>query len=110
MKFNPHDYQRFCIDYIKTHLIAALFLDMGLGKTVITLTALRDLILDELAVTKVLVIAPLRVARDTWPTELEKWDHLKGIDISVIVGTEKERVAAINHAALIYVLDRKSVV
>ena len=109
MKFNPHDYQRFCIDYIKTHLIAALFLDMGLGKTVITLTALRDLILDELAVTKVLVIAPLRVARDTWPAELEKWDHLKGLDISVIVGTEKERVAAINHAALIYVLNREMV-
>ena len=69
MKFKPHDYQRYCISYIKTHPVAALFLDMGLGKTAITLTALRDLMLDDLIVAKVLVIAPLRVARDTWPAE-----------------------------------------
>ena len=68
MKYVPHAYQAFCINYIKTHPVSALFLDMGLGKTVITLTAIRDLMLDELLVTKTLVIAPLRVARDTWPS------------------------------------------
>ena len=68
--------------------------DMGLGKTVTTLTALRDLMLDDLSVSKVLVIAPLRVARDTWPAEVEKWDHLHDLDVSVIVGTVKERTAA----------------
>ena len=71
MIFKPHDYQSYCIEYIKTHPIAALLLDMGLGKTAITLTAIRDLMLDTCEVNKVLVIAPLRVARDTWPTEVE---------------------------------------
>ena len=109
MKFIPHDYQTFCIDYIKTHPIAALFLDMGLGKTVITLTALRDLMLDEVKISKVLVIAPLRVARDTWPAEAEKWDHLKDMDVSVIVGDRKRRMAAINTNALVYVVNRETV-
>ena len=109
MIFKPHDYQSYCIEYIKTHPIAALLLDMGLGKTAITLTAIRDLMLDTCEVNKVLVIAPLRVARDTWPTEVEKWDHLKDVDVSVIVGTQKERLAAINHNALIYVINRENV-
>ena len=109
MRFKPHEYQRYCIDYIKTHPISALFLDMGLGKTVTTLTALRDLMLDDMAVSKVLVIAPLRVARDTWPAEVEKWDHLSNLDVSVIVGTVKERTAALNHNAMIYVINRENV-
>lgn len=109
MKFIPHDYQRYCVDYIKSHPVSALFLDMGLGKTAITLTALNDLMLDELAVSKALVIAPLRVARDTWPAEIGKWDHLKFLDCSVIVGTEKQRIAAINSHALIYVINRETV-
>ena len=109
LKFNPHDYQAFCINYIKTHPVAALLLDMGLGKTVITLTALRDLMLDDLAVSKVLVIAPLRVARDTWPAEVAKWQHLKDIDISIIVGDAKTRVAALNANALVYVVNRENV-
>ena len=75
----------------------------------ITLTALRDLMLDELAVAKALVIAPLRVARDTWPAELRKWDHLSDLDVSVIVGTVKERIAAINRSAMIYVVNRENV-
>ncbi len=87
MKFVPHDYQKYCIDYIKEHPISALFLDMGLGKTIITLTALRDLMFDELKINKVLVIAPLRVARDTWPAEVQKSDHLQDIEVSVITGT-----------------------
>ncbi len=109
MIFKPHDYQSYCIDYIRTHPIAALLLDMGLGKTVITLTAIRDLMLDTCEVSKTLVIAPLRVARDTWPAEVEKWDHLKDLDVSVIVGTKKERLAAINHPALVYVVNRENV-
>lgn len=78
MRFVPYEYQRYCTEYIKTHPIAALFLDMGLGKTVITLSAIKDLMLETFEVSKVLIIAPLRVARDTWPAEIEKWDHLKG--------------------------------
>ena len=109
MRFKPHEYQRYCIDYIKTHPISALFLDMGLGKTVTTLSALRYLMLDDMAVSKVLVIAPLRVARDTWPAEVEKWDHLSDLDVSVIVGTVKERTAALNHNAMIYVINRENV-
>ena len=78
-------------------------------KTAITLTAIRDLMLDTCEVSKVLVIAPLRVARDTWPAELEKWDHLSCLDMSVVVGTVKERVAALNHPSLIYVINRENI-
>lgn len=109
LKFKPHNYQAYCIEYIKTHPIAALFLTMGLGKTAITLTALRDLMLDELKVSKVLVIAPLRVARDTWPAEIAKWDHLKDMDVSIIIGDVKTRTAAINANALVYVVNRENV-
>ena len=109
MEFIPHEYQQFCVNYIKTHPVSALFLDMGLGKTVTTLTALRDLMLDDLSISKPLVIAPLRVARDTWPAEVGKWDHLKALDVSVIVGTLKERTAALNHSAMIYVINRENV-
>ena len=109
MKFTPHEYQRFCIDYIKEHPVSALFLDMGLGKTVTTLTALRDLMLDELVISKALVIAPLRVARDTWPAEIRKWDHLEELDCAVIVGDAKARKAAVNTSALIYIVNRENV-
>jgi SNF2 family DNA or RNA helicase len=107
--FTPHPYQDYCIDYIKSHPVSALFLDMGLGKTVITLTALRDLMLDDLAVSKVLVIAPLRVARSTWPAEITKWDHLADLDVSVIVGDLKTRRAAVSANAMIYVINRENV-
>ncbi len=109
MIFTPHEYQRFCIDYIKTHPVSALFLDMGLGKTAITLTALRDLMLDDLLVSKALVIAPLRVARDTWPAEVLKWDHLSDLDCSVIVGDLKTRKAAISAKAMVYVINRENI-
>ena len=109
MKFTPHNYQGYCIEYIKTHPVSALFLDCGLGKTVITLSAIRDLVLDEMKVSSVLVIAPLRPARDTWPAELKKWDHLKDLDISVIIGDKKTRIAAINNDALIHVINRENV-
>ena len=109
MKYVPHAYQAFCINYIKTHPVSALFLDMGLGKTVITLTAIRDLMLDELLVTKTLVIAPLRVARDTWPAETCKWDHLNDLDISVIVGDLRVRESAVSKSALIYIINRENI-
>ena len=109
MKFIPHDYQRYAIEYIKSHKTAAVLLDMGLGKTVITLTALNDLLFDSFAIRKVLVIAPLRVARDTWPQEIEKWDHLRDLRISVAVGAEEERLRAFRRDADIYVINRENV-
>ena len=78
-------------------------------KTVTTLTAINDLMFDELKVNKVLVIGPLRVARDTWPAEVQKWDHLQDIEVSVIVGSVKERTAAVNHNAFIYIVNRENV-
>jgi SNF2 family DNA or RNA helicase len=109
VKFTPHSYQAYSIDYIKSHPVSALFLDCGLGKTVITLTALRDLMLDEMLISKALVIAPLRVARSTWPAEVKKWDHLSDLDISVIVGDLKTRKAAVSASAMIYVINRENV-
>lgn len=79
------------------------------SKTVITLSAIRDLMLDTCEVSKALVIAPLRVARDTWPAEAGKWDHLEDIDVSVIVGDKKTRIAALNHPAMVYVINRENV-
>jgi SNF2 family DNA or RNA helicase len=89
---------------------AGLFLDMGLGKTVITLTAVRILLQEEFAVSRVLVIAPKRVAEDTWTTESGKWDHLRGLRISKVLGSQKERVAALQADADIYVINRENVV
>ena len=109
MKYVPHDYQRYVTDYIKTHQVAAVLLDMGLGKTSITLTALLDLLFDSFEAHRVLVIAPLRVARDTWPSEIEKWDHLKMLTYAVAVGTEKERKAALLQPADICIINRENV-
>lgn len=109
MEFKPHEYQRYCIDFLKTHPVALLILEMGLGKTVITLEALRDLMIDEFVVSKALIIAPLRVARDTWPDEIRKWDGLSDLSYSVIVGDVKTRIGALNHNALIYIINRENV-
>lgn len=109
MKFVPHDYQSYCVEFIKSHPVAALFLDMGLGKTVIAYTAVRDLMLDTFEVSRCLVIGPLRVSRDTWPAEAKKWDHLRDLEVSVVVGTAKERLAALNHPAHIYIVNRENV-
>ena len=109
MKFIPHEYQQYAIDFIKSHEEAAVLLDMGLGKTVITLTAVADLMFDSFSVSRVLVIAPLRVARDQWKAEKEKWDHLKALRISVAVGTEVERRMALTRDADIYVINRENV-
>lgn len=109
MKYNPHEYQEYAIRYIETHPISAVFLDMGLGKTSITLTALYDLLFDFFKIHKVIVIAPLRVARDTWSAEIMKWEHLRGLRYSVAVGTEAERLAALRRKADIYIINRENV-
>lgn len=109
MKFIPHAYQQYAIQHIETHKEAALFLDMGLGKTVIALSAIWDLAFDFFEVSKVLVVAPLRVARDTWPAEIEKWEHLKYMTYSVVVGTEEERRQALLKKALVYIINRENV-
>lgn len=109
MKYNPHDYQKYAADFIITHPISALLLDMGLGKTSITLTAINNLLFDSFEVHKVLVVAPLRVARDTWSAEIEKWEHLKNLRYSVVVGTEQERLNALRTPADIYIINRENV-
>lgn len=109
MRYVPHDYQSYAAEYIKTHPACAVLLDMGLGKTSITLTALLDLLFDSFESHKVLVIAPLRVARDTWPAEIEKWDHLKMLTYSVAVGSEKDRKAALMQPADIHIINRENV-
>ena len=110
MKFVPHDYQKYAVEYIKSHPVTALFLDMGLGKTVTTLTAIRDLMYDTFEVRRVLVVAPLRVARDTWPEEIRKWDHLKDLTCSVVVGNVAERRRALQRDADIYIVNRENLV
>lgn len=109
MKYSPHDYQRYAAEFIIAHPISALLLDMGLGKTSITLTAINDLLFDSFEVHKVLVVAPLRVARDTWSAEIEKWEHLKNQRYSVVVGTEQERLKALRTPADIYIINRENV-
>lgn len=109
MKYEPHNYQTFAINYIEEHPISAVLLDMGLGKTSITLTALNNLLFDSFKAHRILVIAPLRVARDTWPAEVDKWDHLQGLIYSVAVGTEAERRSALLKPADIYIINRENV-
>lgn len=109
MRYSPHEYQRFVIDYIKQNPIAAVFLDMGLGKTSITLTALNDLLFDSFDVHRILVVAPLRVARNTWSSEIKKWEHLQDLQYSIVVGTEKERMSALEKRADIYIINRENV-
>ncbi|WP_026499309.1 SNF2-related protein [Butyrivibrio sp. WCD2001] len=109
MRYEPHEYQKYATDFILTHPIAAVFLDLGLGKSVISLSAIFDLCLDQFLIRKVLVIAPLRVARDTWPSEIEKWDFLKGLKYSVAVGSEAERRRAFEEAADVYIINRENV-
>ena len=109
MKYQPHEYQSYATRFILEHPVAAVFLQMGLGKSVITLTAIHDLIFDRFEVRRVLVIAPLRVARDTWPAEIEKWDHLKGLTYSVAVGDEHARNAALMREAQVYIINRENV-
>ena len=109
MQYNPHDYQKYVIEYIEKHPVSAVFLDMGLGKTSITLTAINNLLFDYFAVHKVLVIAPLRVAKNTWSAEINKWDHLNDLKYSIVVGTPAERKNALKADADIYIINRENI-
>lgn len=108
MKYKPHDYQRYATEYIESHPEAAVFLDMGLGKTSITLTALNNLLFDYFDVHRILVVAPLRVARNTWSDEIEKWDHLHHLTFAIAVGSEKERLEALRKQADITMINREN--
>ncbi len=108
MNFSPHNYQSYAISYIETHPIAAVLLDMGLGKTVISLTAIAYLLFDSFEAHRILVVAPLRVARDTWPAEIAKWEHLQHLTYAVCVGTPKERRAALMSGADITIINREN--
>lgn len=109
MKFTPHSYQRYCINRVLATPALGLLLDMGLGKTVITLTAVMDLKYNQFAVNKVLVIAPKKVAESTWAREKDKWDHLNLLRISTVLGSEAKRIKALNTPADLYVINRENV-
>ena len=109
MKYSPHNYQIYSTNFILNNPISAIFLECGLGKSVISLTAINDLMLDYFDVSRTLVIAPLRVANSTWPDEIKKWDHLKHLNYSVVIGSEKERLAALRKPAHIYLINRENV-
>lgn len=106
MKYVPHSYQERAKEFIISHRRSALFLDMGLGKTVATLTALQELKEDYMEIDKTLVIAPKSVARNTWTGESRKWDHLQDLKVSVVMGTPGKRKAALEAEADIYVINR----
>ena len=108
MRFTPHNYQSYATEFILSHPVAAILLQMGLGKSVITLTAIKAL-LEKGEVSRVLVIAPLRVARDTWPEELRKWDHLHGLTYAVAVGNAVERRAALMTDSAITIINRENI-
>lgn len=109
MKYFPHDYQRYSTAFIINHPVSAVLLEMGLGKSVISLSAINELMLDYFDVSRTLVIAPLRVANSTWPDEIKKWDHLKHLNYSVVIGSEKERLDALKKPAHIYLINRENV-
>jgi len=109
MQYKPHDYQKYAANFITENPVSCLLLDMGLGKTSITLTAINDLLFDSYDVQKILVIAPLRVARDTWKAEIAKWEHLSDLRYSIAVGTAAERLAALRQDADIYIINRENV-
>lgn len=109
MIYQPHPYQEYATNRILEQEAVGLFLDLGLGKTVATLTAIDQLLYDYFEVSKVLVIAPLRVAQKTWPDEVRKWDHLKHLRISKVLGSEKQRMAALRAEADIWIINRENV-
>lgn len=109
MKYEPHKYQEFAYEKMLDLNKCGLFLDMGLGKTVTTLTAIDELMFNRFDISRVLVIAPLRVAQTTWPDEIQKWDHLRHLKISKILGSAKQRRLALYTEADIYIINRENV-
>lgn len=107
MQYKPHEYQQYATRFILDHPVAAILLDMGLGKSVITLTAIKQLI-QQGKVQRVLVVAPLRVAKQTWPEEIKKWDHLKGLTYSVVTGSRLQRIKALQQDVDIYIINREN--
>ncbi len=110
MRYEPYEYQLFTKDFIVNNPEAGIFLDMGMGKTSTTLTAIQELMFDYFSVDRVLVIAPLEPAKNTWPAEIEKWDHLKDLRYSLVLGSAAKRTAALNADADIYIINRENVV
>lgn len=108
MKYNPHEYQKYATNFIIDHSVAAILLDMGLGKSVITLTAINDLIYNRFEINRVLVIAPLRVANNTWPDEIKKWDHLSHLTYSIVTGSMQQRLAALKQDVNLYIINREN--
>lgn len=109
MRYVAHNYQNYAKNFILAHKVSALFLDCGLGKTITTLTAINELMYDSFEISKVLIIAPLRVAQSTWKEEIEKWDHLNPLRYSIAVGDEKERLKALKQNSDIYIINRENV-
>lgn len=109
MRYVAHNYQNYAKDFILANKVSALFLDCGLGKTITTLTAINELMYDSFEISKVLIIAPLRVAQSTWKDEIEKWDHLNLLRYSIVVGDEKERLKALKQNSDIYIINRENV-
>lgn len=109
MRYVAHNYQNYAKDFILAHKVSALFLDCGLGKTITTLTAINELMYDSFEISKVLIIAPLRVAQSTWKDEIKKWDHLNLLRYSIAVGDEKERLKALKQTSDIYIINRENV-
>ena len=109
MKYKPHEYQTYATRFLLEHPISCLMLDCGLGKTVITLTALWELVLNSFDIGRVLVIAPKRVAENVWVQEIEKWEHLTGLTAVRVLGSEQERRTALNTPAFLYIINRENV-
>ena len=108
MKYVPHEYQRYAIDYIVSHPISAILLGCGLGKTSIALTAIDEMLHDRFLIRKALVVAPIRVCQNSWPDELRKWDHLRDIRWALAVGTQAERLAALRENAELTIINREN--
>lgn len=108
MKFKPHNYQQFAIDFIINNPIAAILLDCGMGKTAITLFAIQYLMYESFETCKTLVVCPLRVTR-TWKDEINKWEQLSGLTYSIVTGTAKQRMKALQADADIYIINRENI-
>ena len=108
MNYSPHEYQSYATNFILAHPVSAVFLNCGLGKTVITLTAINELMFDRFEVRKVLVIGPLRVG-NVWREEIKKWNHLNHLKLSAAIGSEAERRSAFRQEADLYYINRENV-